>query len=85
MSKNLLDQLADTEIPSLPTNLNRQVHRRLNIRLMLGQFFDLMVRGLPYTFFHLTQVLLGLVSFTLTGRHFNDSNSQSDSDENSSR
>ena len=84
MSKNLLDQLADTEIPSLPTNLNRQVHRRLNIRLMLGQFFDLMIRGLPYTFFHLAQALLGLVSFTLTGRHLNNSNSRSDSDENPS-
>jgi len=67
MSKNLLDQLAEVEIPSPPEDLDRQIHDRLNSRLLFGQFGDFALRGLPYAFFHLTQAMIALIRISLIG------------------
>jgi hypothetical protein len=71
MASNLLEQLAEIEVPTLPAEFDRKVHRRLNHRLLLSHLADLAVRGLPFAFLHFLQALVGLVTFSLTGQHEN--------------
>ncbi len=71
MASNLLEQLAETEVPTLPADFDRKVHRRLNHRLLLGHLADLAMHGLPFAFMHFLTALVGLVTFSLTGHYAN--------------
>lgn len=66
---NLLEQLADLEVPPPPAQFDEQLHERVNRSLVTWQLVDLAVNGLPWALLHLARALVGLVSFTLTGRY----------------
>lgn len=77
MNHNLLERLAESEVPPLPADFDRSVHQRLNQALLVGQFVELFFRTLPYALAHFALGVLGAVAFTLSGRfpvaHPNDS------------
>jgi hypothetical protein len=66
---NLLEQLADLEVPPPPAHFDKQLHERVNRSLITWQLVDLAVNGLPWALLHLTRAVVGFVSFTLTGRY----------------
>lgn len=79
MTHDLLERLAESEVPPLPADFDRSVHQRLNQALLVGHFVELAFRTLPYALIHFGQGLLGAVSFTLSGK-FPVSNSTDSTD-----
>ena len=68
MENHLLEQLGEVEVPPLPKDFDRQVHSRLNSRLLVAHLADLALRGLPTAVMHFAWAWVGLVRFSLTGR-----------------
>lgn len=66
---NLLEQLAELEVPPPPPQFDKQLHQRVNRSLVISQFLDLLVAGLPWAMLHFARAVVGLVAFTLTGRY----------------
>jgi len=64
---NLLDQLADVDVPPLPENLDQHVHRRLNHWLLVVQIGDFLLGGLPFAFAAFVRAVGALVSLSLSG------------------
>jgi len=73
--KDPLEELALLEVPAPPAEFDRQLHRRVNQRLIAQHLADLVLRAMPWAMLHLGQALLGLVRFSLTGR-FDDQRSR---------
>lgn len=69
MNQNLLDQLADVEVPPPPPSLPRDVHDRLNHWLLAAQVADLVFRGFFYGTLYFGQAVAGMIGFTLTGKY----------------
>jgi hypothetical protein len=71
MANNLLDQLANVDVPPPPppAEFDRQLHERVNRTLLVVQLIDFAVRALPWAVLHFANALRGLVSFTLTGHY----------------
>jgi hypothetical protein len=69
MPQDVLEQLAELEVPSKPVDLQRDVHKRLNVRLLSLHLVDVALRALPYAFVCFSEALAGLVSFSATGRY----------------
>ena len=72
MPSDLLEQLADTEVPPLPVDFRRRVHRRLNHRLLAVHLGDLLVRGLPFAITSFAQALFGLIHYSASGQYPTD-------------
>lgn len=68
MTNDLLEQLAQSEIPPVPADFDRDVHERVNDALTLGHIAEFGLRVLPYAFVHMAQALIGFISLTLSGR-----------------
>lgn len=68
MNHDLLERLAESEVPPLPADFDRSVHQRLNQALLVGQFVEMFFRTLPYALAHFALGVLGAVTFTLSGR-----------------
>ena len=66
---NLLNQLADSEVPTPPPSFDREVHDRLNGYLLMAQMADLAVCGLPYAFSHMIQAMAAGITFSMTGQY----------------
>ena len=66
---NLLEQLAELEVPPPPAKFDAQLHDRVNRTLLREQLVDLFVRGLPWAALHFLRAVLGALSYTLTGRY----------------
>ena len=68
---NLLEQLADLEVPPPPPSaqFDRQLHQRVNRSLFVWQLVDLVVSGLPWAMLHFSRALVGLIAFTITGQY----------------
>ncbi len=66
---DLLEQLADLEVPPPPLHFDRQLHERVNRSLVISQAVDLLVSGLPWAMLHFARAVVGLIAFTLTGRY----------------
>ena len=66
---NLLEQLADLEVPPPPAHFDAQLHERVNRSLLTWQLVDLCVSAAPHALLHLVRALVGLVAFTLSGRY----------------
>ncbi len=79
MPRNLLNQLADVEVPPVPKNLDDHLHQRLNHWLLLGQLSDLALRFIPGAMFHVARAMIGLIVYTITGRYPSDTTDRSDS------
>jgi len=69
MPQDVLEQLAELEVPSKPVDLQRDVHKRLNARLLSLHLAELALRALPYAFVCFSEALAGLVSYSATGRY----------------
>jgi hypothetical protein len=69
---NLLERLADLEVPPPPVQFDRQLHQRVNRTLVVSQFVDLAASGLPWALLHFGRALIGLILFTVTGRYEKD-------------
>ncbi len=69
MAPDLLEQLAQTEVPPPPDTFDLQLHDRVNRSLLVTQFVDLFLVGMPWAFLQLSRALLGFVAFTVTGRY----------------
>lgn len=77
MAPDLLEQLAQTEVPPPPATFDSQLHDKVNRALLITQLFDLFLVGMPWAFLQFSRALLGFVSFTVTGRYEPKSKKQS--------
>jgi len=68
MAKNLLESLAEREVPPVPADLNQRVHERLNRALLVSHLIDLALGGVPYLASHFCRAVGHLLCFTFTGR-----------------
>ena len=83
MATDILEQLADTEVPPAPVEqLQQGFSDRLNSRLVVQQLLDLMIRGVPYAAWHMTFGMVGVLYYTVVGRFVqredNDTDNQND-------
>jgi hypothetical protein len=69
MAPDLLERLAHTEVPPPPDSFDRQLHDKVNRTLIVTQFADLLLVGMPWAFLQYSRALLGFVAFTVTGRY----------------
>lgn len=74
MTPDLLEQLADVEVPPPPAAFDAQLHDKLNRALVITQFVDLLVNALPWALVQFAGALVGLAAFTVTGRYESKSN-----------
>ena len=74
MAPDLLEQLADVEVPPPPAAFDHQLHDKVNRTLVATQFADLLVSGFPWATAQFARALLGLVAFSVTGRYDAKSN-----------
>ena len=68
MSFDLLEQLANEDVPPPPDSLKRDVHDRLNRALLFAHVIELLTQGLIYACGHLLRAGMGLVVYTLSGK-----------------
>lgn len=66
---NLLDQLAELEVPPPPAQFDTQLHERVNRSLVKTQLVDLFVSGMPWAMLHFARAFVGLIAYTITGRY----------------
>ena len=73
MATNLLERLAELEVPPPPVQFDTQLHERVNRSLVRAQLVDLLVRGFPWAMLHFARAVVGLIAYTLTGRYESNS------------
>ena len=78
MATDLLEALAESEVPSIPEQLDQQIHQRINSRLLTIQLLDLALRGFPLAILFFGQAVVALIKFSVLGR-FDESPKQDDS------
>ena len=78
MANNLLEQLTHDTVPPLPEDFERQVHQRLNKRLLIDHLADLLLRALPVVALQFGRAVFGLMVFTHSGRYRLDHHGDSD-------
>jgi hypothetical protein len=66
---DLLEQLAQLDVPPVPTEFDVRLHERVNRGLLAGQTAEFVLKAIPYTVLHLAGAVWGLVVYTLTGRY----------------
>ena len=76
MAPNLLDQLAELDVPPPPAAFDAELHDKVNRSLVITQFTDLAVSALPYAIAEFFRALVGLAIFTVTGRYDSKSKDQ---------
>lgn len=69
MAPDLLEQLAEVEVPPPPAAFDTQLHEKVNRTLVATQFADLLVSGFPWATAQFGRALLGLLALTVTGRY----------------
>lgn len=69
MSESVLEQLGRQQVPKPPAEFRRRLRDRLNAWLVTVHLTDVVVRLLPYAFFHFLISLCGAVFFSITGRY----------------
>jgi hypothetical protein len=77
MAPNLLEQLADVEVPPPPAAFDSQLHDKVNRSLLISQIIDLFASALPWAIVHFSQAFAGLVIFSVTGHYPPKSNKRS--------
>ena len=79
MATDILEQLADTEVPPAPVEqLQKGFSKRLNSRLLVQQLLDLMIRGVPYAAWHMIHGMIGVLYYTVVGRFAQPANKDTD-------
>jgi hypothetical protein len=69
MASDLFDQLAASDVPPAPPQLERGVHQRLNRALLVQHLFEFVLCGLPCLAAQFVPAVLAAVKFTITGRY----------------
>jgi hypothetical protein len=69
MAPNLLEQLAELEIPPPPAEFDAQLHDKVNRSLLLTQVAELIAGAMPWALLHFGRAVIGFVVFTVTGRY----------------
>ncbi len=78
MNKDLLDELAEIDVPPLPADLPQGVHKRVNDQLLLAHIADFALRCLPQAMFYFGRALVGACYFSLTGSHYDKGDNHAD-------
>ena len=68
MAVDLLERLAEVEVPPPPQELDRNVHQRVNKLLLIAHLGDLALRGLLYAFMQFMRPTAHLFVLTLTAK-----------------
>lgn len=70
MPTDLLEKLAELPVPPAPARqtFDHEIHKRINSRLIVGQFFDLLLHGFAFGVAHFAKAVLDVVRLTLTGK-----------------
>lgn len=76
MTPDLLEQLAEMEVPPTPAHFDDQLHDKVNRWLVATQLIDLAFSGLPWALGHFGRAFVGLIIFTVTGRYDSKSKNQ---------
>jgi hypothetical protein len=66
---DLLEQLAEFEVPPVPREFDTRLQERVNRGLLVGQAFELVLKAIPYTVLHFAGAVWGLVLYSVTGRY----------------
>ncbi len=71
MPTDLLERLAELPVPPAPPPqvFDREIHKRINSHLIVGQILDLLIRGFAFAAAHFAKALLGVVRLTFTGKY----------------
>jgi len=72
MPPQTLEELARHDVPPLPVDFEPLFHERLNHSLVALHVLDFLVRGLPYAFLHFGRAVLGLVIYSIAGKHLHE-------------
>ena len=72
MAGDLLQSLANDDVPDCPRELSHQVHDRLNSLLVALHLAEFVLQTLPYASYHFLRALLGACLFSLTGKFRNE-------------
>lgn len=82
MAIDLLEKLAEIPIPPapLPQTFDREVNKRINSRLIVGQVLDLLLQGFVFGIVHFTWAALGVVRYTFTGKYEKPKNDRDQGD-----
>ncbi len=67
MTHDLFEQLADSDVPPVPPELDERVHHRLNAALLTTHLVEFAWHALPQTFGTLLSAVVHLIVFTITG------------------
>jgi hypothetical protein len=73
MTHDIFENLADSVVPPVPSQLEAGVHRRINAALLATHLFDFAFNALPQTLATLAGGVLQLIAYTATGRFYNES------------
>jgi hypothetical protein len=70
MLTDLLERLAELPVPPAPApqTFDREIHKRINSRLIVGQLSDLLLHGFAFAVGHFAKAMLGVIRLTLTGK-----------------
>jgi hypothetical protein len=66
---DLLEQLAEYDVPPVPTEFDTRLHERVNRGLLVAGAAEFVLKAIPFTALHLAGAVWGLVRFTCTGRY----------------
>jgi hypothetical protein len=69
MANDILQQLADWEVPQPPTDLANEVHQRLNSRLTAVHLIEFVGGTVPYAMWEFLRAISGLARYTLSGKY----------------
>lgn len=72
MSDDLLQQLADHEVPPVPETFDENLHGRVNRTLLSRDLVDLGLRATPWAMGIFAQAVVDLLGFTVSGRLRNE-------------
>jgi hypothetical protein len=72
MATDLFEQLAEQEVPPVPENLSRGVHRRLNRALVVLHLVEFTLCVLPYCVASFSRAVIGFFVQTISGRFPDD-------------
>ncbi|MGE0607977.1 MAG: hypothetical protein AB7O62_12855 [Pirellulales bacterium] len=68
MTDDLLEQLAQAEVPPVPAKLSRDVHDSLNRTLLAAHLIDLAIHGTAYACNAFAKGVLHVITLTITGK-----------------
>jgi len=69
MATDRFDQLAESDVPPAPPQLERTVHQRLNRALLAQHLWDFVLGAMPWLVAQIVPAMVAVVWVTLFGRY----------------